>query len=187
VVLHELAHGLVADALGDPTPRRMGRLTLNPLAHIDWVGLLMLAVFKFGWAKPVIVNPRYFRHPRLGMLWVAVAGPAMNVLVALLALLVPAWLHLGRLGWGGAVAQGIFDVNVYLAVFNILPVPPLDGSKVLAALGGEAERLVYALDRFGWVILLVAVYFGFLSRLLIPMASGLAEVLYRVAAHLVSA
>jgi Zn-dependent protease len=183
-VLHELAHGLVADALGDPTPRRMGRLTLDPLAHVDWIGLLMLVFFRFGWAKPVMVNPRNFRNPRLGMLWVALAGPAMNVLLAFLALLVQAWLALPFTSTGYAIVNLIFLYNVFFAVFNMLPIPPLDGSKLVSAFGGEAERLVHTLEPFGWVILLVAVYSGVINPLLNAMAGGLAGALLALAGHL---
>ncbi len=184
-MLHELAHGLVADALGDPTPRRMGRLTLDPLAHIDWIGMIMLVIFRFGWAKPVMCNPRNFRiNPRLGMLLVALAGPAMNVLVAFAAILVEAMLALPYAGVGYAVVSLIFLYNVFFAIFNILPIPPLDGSKVLALLGPEAERLMHMIEPFGWIILLVAVYTGFISPLLNAMASGLAQFLLAVASLL---
>ncbi|HVB09442.1 MAG TPA: site-2 protease family protein [Bacillota bacterium] len=183
-MLHELAHGLVADALGDPTPRRMGRLTLDPLAHIDWIGLIMLVLFRFGWAKPVMVDPRNFKNPRLGMLWVALAGPAMNVLLAFVALLLQPLLGLpyGSTGW--TIVYLIFLYNVFFAIFNILPIPPLDGSKIIAAFGGEAERLVHMIEPFGWVILLVAVYSGFINPLLNAMAGGLAGVLQLLAMHM---
>jgi Zn-dependent protease len=186
IVLHELAHGLVADALGDPTPRRMGRLTLDPLAHIDWIGMIMLVIFRFGWAKPVICDPRNFRRvsPRTGMLLVALAGPVMNVLVAFAALLAQALLVLPYNGTGYAIVSLIFLYNVFFAVFNILPIPPLDGSKVLALLGPEAERLMHVIEPFGWIILLVAVYTGFISPLLNAMANGLAQFLLAIASLL---
>jgi Zn-dependent protease len=184
IVLHELAHGLVADVLGDPTPRRMGRLTLDPLAHIDWIGLAMLVLFRFGWAKPVMVDARNFKNPRLGMLWVALAGPAMNVLVAFVAILAMGYLSLPTGSTGYQIVYLIVIYNVLFAVFNILPIPPLDGSKVISALGGEAERLVHMLEPFGWVILLVVVYTGVINAVLIPMAGGLANMLAALAGHL---
>jgi Zn-dependent protease len=183
-VLHELAHGLAADVLGDPTPRRMGRLTLDPLAHIDWIGMIMLVIFRFGWAKPVVCDPRNFRNPRLGMLWVALAGPAMNVVVAFLALVALGLLALPQGSTGYSVVYLIFVYNVFFAVFNILPIPPLDGSKILALFGSEAERLMHLIEPFGWVILLVAVYTGFISPLLNAMANGLAQFLAVLALHL---
>src|SRR5579875_590524 len=143
MVLHELAHAYVVTQLGDPTAKYQGRLTLNPLAHIDWIGLIMLVTVRFGWAKPVPVNPYNFRHPRQGMMWVALAGPITNVLVAYVC------LSLLRLVPGGALYR-ILNLaviyNVYFAVFNILPIPPLDGSRVLAAVSDEAARLVYSME-----------------------------------------
>lgn len=163
----------------------MGRLTLDPLAHIDWIGLIMLVLFRFGWAKPVMCDPRNFRcNPRLGMLWVALAGPAMNVVVAFAALLTQAMLALPYNGTGYAIVSLIFLYNVFFAVFNILPIPPLDGSKILALLGPEAERLMHMVEPFGWVILLVAVYTGFISPLLNAMANGLAQFLVLIASLL---
>lgn len=177
IVLHELAHGYVADLLGDPTPRRQGRLTLNPLAHLDLIGLVMMWLFRFGWAKPVQVNAHNFRNPRQGMMWVALAGPATNVLVAYVA------LSCLRFASGGALGQILYLAvvyNVYFAVFNLLPIPPLDGSRVLAAVSDAGSRLVYSMERWGWIALLVLVYTGVINLVLGPATGWLFALLGRL-------
>jgi Zn-dependent protease len=186
VVLHEWAHAAVSTALGDPTPARHGRLSLNPLAHIDWIGMIMLWVFRFGWARPVPIDPRAYRHPRLGITLVALAGPLMNVAVGLACLVLAT-----RVPWGGStvgqVVGGILQLavvyNVFLAVFNILPIPPLDGSRVLGALSPEGARLMAAIEPYGWIILLLLVFTGVLTRVVLyPMAEWLLGLLQAVAA-----
>ncbi|MGE5654078.1 MAG: site-2 protease family protein, partial [Bacillota bacterium] len=136
MTVHEFAHAYVAHRLGDPTPRLQGRLTLNPVAHIDPMGLLMLVFFRFGWGRSVEVNPNYFRNYRKGMLWVSLAGPASNILLGLATAIV--FGLLGRfspllLTSSGfrQIMLGLLMYNVYLAVFNLIPIPPLDGSKIL--------------------------------------------------------
>ncbi|RDV84079.1 site-2 protease family protein [Ammonifex thiophilus] len=161
--VHEYAHGKVADALGDPTPRASGRLTLNPLAHIDPIGLILLFLAGFGWAKPVPVNPYYFRiGMRWGMFWVSLAGPAANLVVA----------FVGALLWGlwgvktdplGLVLRGIVAINVVLALFNLLPVPPLDGSKVLVSLLPLEMNWLLRYEQYGVIILLLLILTGVIS------------------------
>lgn len=171
VVLHELAHGLVAYRLGDPTPKLMGRLTLNPLAHIDPVGLLMLIFFRFGWAKPVQVNANNFANPRSGMMLVALAGPLANVLVAFVAM---SLAKIGSLGVG-PIGQGLTWIilyNVWLGVFNLLPFPPLDGSRVLAWF--LPPRQAYAFQRYeaaGWILLILLLTSGYLGRVINPVVA----------------
>ena len=146
--LHEFAHAWVAYRFGDMTAKNQGRLSLNPFRHLDPLGSLMMYVAHFGWAKPVPVDPRNFRRKRLGMLLVAVAGPISNLLLAFVSMLLIGLLTklmmTGVLtvteGWGSAVLSGAFDllsmlvqINILLAVFNMLPVPPLDGSRVLSS------------------------------------------------------
>lgn len=146
--LHEFAHAWVAYRFGDMTAKNQGRLSLNPFHHLDPLGSLMMYVAHFGWAKPVPVDPRNFRRKRLGMLLVAVAGPISNLLLAFVSMLLIGLLTklmmTGVLtvteGWGSAVLLGVFDllgmlvqINILLAVFNMLPVPPLDGSRVLSS------------------------------------------------------
>ena len=144
--IHEFAHGLAAYALGDPTAKDSGRLTLNPIKHLDLFGSICLVLFHFGWAKPVPVNARYFEKPKRDFALVALAGPLVNILLALLS--VPLWLALRNLYISTFEAEaflstfiytclqfiGIFhSVNLGLAIFNLLPIPPLDGSRILSA------------------------------------------------------
>ncbi len=160
ITVHEYAHGRVSDALGDPTPRWSGRLSLNPIHHLDLVGSLMILLVGFGWAKPVPVNPNYYRNPRRDMMLVGLAGPLTNFATAILA---------GRLGslLLGGVAGGAFLpfiewivlINVALGIFNLLPIPPLDGSKVLAYFVPARSLPAYwQLERYGMLILLVVVF-----------------------------
>lgn len=184
LVLHEVAHALVSTWLGDPTPGLQGRLSLNPLAHIDWIGMVMLWVFRFGWARPVQIDPRYYRNPRLGLLLVALAGPVMNVLVALATLVLLAHLTLAPSGVGALIFQYIVIYNVFFAVFNILPIPPLDGSRVFSALSQEGARLMRAVEPWGWIVLIVLVFTGVIDPVLGRMAQWLLGLLSGVAGRL---
>ena len=139
LTVHELAHGLAAYRLGDPTAKLNGRLTLNPLSHIDWIGLFLLMAAGVGWAKPVPVNPNYFRKPKQGMALTALAGPVSNFLLALV-LLVGARIMVDHAAYS-ALNQGILDfllstavLSIGLGLFNLVPIPPLDGAKVLFSL-----------------------------------------------------
>jgi len=151
IVLHEVAHGWAADALGDPTARLQGRLSLNPLRHVDPVGTVALPLilfaaqiltigrveFLFGWAKPVPVDPRHFRSPRTGMAWVAAAGPAMNLLLAFLFALaghVVDDLPKGLADYAVSLILFAVLINLLLMLFNLLPIPPLDGGRILVGL-----------------------------------------------------
>jgi Zn-dependent protease len=166
--LHELAHALMADWLGDPTPRRMGRITLNPLAHLDPFGALMFVLVGFGWAKPVLTNPNNLRNgPRVGTAVVALAGPAMNLLLAILAALV---FRLGLLELDFSTVGGILPSpsfflatflfsNVALAVFNLIPIGALDGMKVLRGVAPHAwDSVLDVLERWGMFLFLALVF-----------------------------
>jgi Zn-dependent protease len=165
LTLHELAHGVTADRLGDPTPREQGRLTLNPIRHLDPLGTTILVLtmlyssFAFGWAKPVLVDPRYFRRPREGMAIVAAAGPATNFVLALACLLPIRFLDLGPDAQLYEVLRAAFIVNVILGVFNMIPIPPLDGSRIIAVL---MNRSAYArwvqLDAYGFIFVLALIF-----------------------------
>ncbi|MFN8186804.1 MAG: site-2 protease family protein [Gaiellales bacterium] len=159
LALHELAHAWVAWKLGDPTAKNEGRITLNPLKHLDPLGTAMFAVtslaanLPFGWAKPVPVRPGYFKNPKQGMAVVAAAGPATNFALALIALAV--YEHAGLTGQASRVVQLAFFVNVVLGVFNLIPVPPLDGSRIVGALMPDTAYLQWVrLDQYGMVIVL---------------------------------
>jgi len=172
ITFHETCHGLVAYKLGDPTAKRAGRLSLNPIRHIDWMGLAMMVVFHFGWAKPVPVNMMNFRDPKKGMAITALAGPASNLLLSavMLALYGPVYV-LAVMGYGGMSASIIGEMifttaylSLALAVFNLIPVPPLDGSKVLFSLLPEQSywKLMYY-ERYGMIIMVLLVATGVLG------------------------
>ncbi|RKO66827.1 site-2 protease family protein [Desulfofundulus salinus] len=189
LTFHELAHGWVADRLGDATARYQGRLTLNPLAHVDVIGLIMLFAVGFGWAKPVPVNPYNFRGDmRQGIMLVSLAGPAANMLLAIagtVALGLGAW----KLPYGQDIVLKIIYINVILAVFNLLPIPPLDGSKILAGLLPGRQQWLYALENYGTIILLLLLFTGIIGKVLrwiiVPLYHALID-LAKAVAFLVS-
>ncbi|MCI8721349.1 MAG: site-2 protease family protein [Oscillospiraceae bacterium] len=164
LTVHETCHGLAAYALGDPTAKRMQRLSLNPLHHIDWLGLASMVICGFGWAKPVPVDMRYFKNPRLGMAFTALAGPVSNFLLALLLLFAASLLS--ALAPVNAVVAGLFSfcastavLSIGLGLFNLVPIPPLDGSKVLFSI--LPEKAYYTLmryERYGMAVLLLLVW-----------------------------
>lgn len=165
LTVHETCHGLVAYALGDPTARRAHRLSLNPLRHIDWFGLLMMFAAGFGWAKPVPVNPNYFKKPKQGMALTALAGPVSNFLLALLTLLA-ARIFCDVAAYS-ETNQRILDfllmvavLSIGLGLFNLVPIPPLDGSKVLfAVLPDRAYDWLMRNERYGMLLLFALVFF----------------------------
>lgn len=163
---HETCHGLAAYALGDPTAKRMHRLSLNPLRHIDWMGLLMMVTLGFGWAKPVPVDPRYFKKPKQGMALTALAGPVSNLLLAVL-LLLGARLTLAHYV-DTAFCSGLLNflvmtayMSIGLGLFNLIPISPLDGSKVLFAfLPDRAYLTLMRYEKYGMAVLFVLVWLG---------------------------
>lgn len=188
ITFHELAHGYVADILGDPTPRAAGRLSLNPLVHLDFVGTLMLIVFRFGWAKPVPINPMFFADRDRGMLFTALAGPAANVSMAFVATYI-------LMQFGGALGPVAATIiwymlmyNIWLGVFNMLPVPPLDGSRILRALATHRSalgRFVMGMEQYGWVVLMILLVTGLISSILMPVAGLVRAALEMLAGLLV--
>lgn len=159
LALHELAHAWVAWRLGDPTAREEGRITLNPIKHLDPLGTLMFAItalaagLPFGWAKPVPVRPGYFRRPKEGMAIVAAAGPATNFALALVALAV--FRHVELAGEAAEITRLAYLVNVILGIFNLIPVPPLDGSRILGVLMDNATYARWVrLDQYGMIVVL---------------------------------
>ena len=172
LVIHEYAHAKAADVMGDFTPRMTGRLTLNPMAHIDPIGLIMLLVVRFGWAKPVMINARNFRNWRQGELLVALAGPVANLLVAFISLLAMAVLFkLGMFSEGVRLVLSMMVLfNINFAIFNMLPLPPLDGSKVLMVLlPGRLAYKLMSLERYSFIILIFLMMTSFLTMILIPL------------------
>ena len=185
VTLHETAHGWVADKLGDSTARRLGRITLNPIRHIDWFGTILLPMlmmaftgFLFGWAKPVPVNMTHLRNPRRDMVWVALAGPGANLLMAILwslALLatempaMPEWMVLPL---AAMAVAGVF-INLILMALNLLPILPLDGGRVLAGILPQAIARLYArIEPFGFFIIVGLLVAGVLGQVLTPVIFG---------------
>ncbi len=174
ITFHETCHGLAAYRLGDPTAKRAGRLTLNPIKHIDIMGLLMMVVFRFGWAKPVPVNMYRFKNPKKGMAVTALAGPACNFLLALLFLFLYGLLYYPLYVHGGAVAETVLQLvyttaylSLALAVFNLIPIPPLDGSSIIVPfLKGKALANYYRLQQYAMPILILVLY-------LLPMWTGI--------------
>lgn len=179
VIFHEVAHGLMAERLGDPTARYAGRLTLNPIPHIDLFGSILLPAFLlmihspilFGSAKPVPVDYRNLRNLKWGMILVAFAGPATNFLLAMLAAavyrLAPNISTIGQ-----SLLVETISLNLVLALFNLIPIPPLDGSKILASLFGFLDRgwmyAILSLERFGFIILILFLYTGLIQTILVP-------------------
>jgi len=179
VTFHELAHGYVANRLGDPTARMAGRLTLNPIKHLDLVGTLVFFITQMiGWAKPVPINPRNFRRPRQDMIWVSLAGPVANLLLALIFAQIfklllplaasPSWIPLLRL------LAFVVSINIGLAIFNLIPIPPLDGSHVLAGILPRQLAISYAgIGRYGFLILLLLIFMRVIDRVIYPIITAL--------------
>ena len=187
ITLHELSHGLAACALGDDTARRAGRLTLNPLKHLDPMGMLMMLVFRFGWAKPVPVNMYRFRNPKRGMTLTALAGPASNVVIAFVFLLLYGALYIPLQGGAaGNYLLQMLELTAYIslgfALFNLIPIPPLDGSKVaFSLLSNAAYAKLMRYERYGGLALFLLVSSGLLGRPLSAAVQGLFHNLLPVA------
>ena len=189
LTFHETCHGLAAYALGDPTAKSMHRLSLNPLHHIDWFGLAMMFAAGFGWAKPVPVDPRYFKKPKQGMAVTALAGPVSNFLLAVLLILISKAIYL--YAPYTAVWDAVFTFCLYtaaplsigLGLFNLLPIPPLDGSKVLGVLlPDEAYSKLMRYERYGILLLLALSLLGvtgnFISGVIVRVYETMFNLIY---------
>ncbi len=191
VTLHELSHGFVAYRLGDTTARDAGRLTLNPIAHIDPMGLLMMLLFRFGWAKPVPVNMFRFKNPKRGMAVTALAGPASNLMICVVFLFLYGLLYMplrvkASLGTAGAtILEMIYLtalISLGMGIFNLLPIPPLDGSKVLySVLSDRAYLQLMRYERFGVIALWLLVWSGMLGSPLSSATGWVFDKLFAVA------
>lgn len=161
IILHEIAHGLVSTWLGDPTPKRQGRLSLNPLKHLDPIGTLCLIFFHVGWAKPVVVNPDYYKNKKRGMALVALAGPLMNFLLAIFSIIIMAIFV--KVNAYSKVLIIIYNfllyfsvINLGLGLFNLIPIPPLDGSRILGAfLKDDTYEQYMKYERYGFIIIAI--------------------------------
>lgn len=195
ITLHELSHGLVAFRLGDDTARRAGRLTLNPLKHLDPMGLLMMLVFHFGWAKPVPVNMMKFRDPKRGMAVTALAGPACNLLITAVFLFLYGLLLRPLSGnTAGKTVLELLKLTAYISlgycVFNLIPIPPLDGSKILfSILPDRSYWNLMRYERYGSLALIVLVWTGLLGKPLSRLIHTAFELVFPIAGlafHLVN-
>lgn len=182
VVIHEVSHGVVADHFGDSTARDAGRLTLNPIPHIDPIGSIVLPLilwvstagqFVLGAAKPVPVNFQNLRNPKRDMALVALAGPASNIILSIACALPLRFNFIDINSRGGEFLLQVVALNLVLAIFNMIPIPPLDGSKVIASL--LSDNLLpgfFALERFGFLLIILFVFSGLFQRVLYPILTG---------------
>ncbi len=185
ITFHELSHGFVAYRLGDDTAKRAGRLTLNPIKHIDIMGLIMMVVFHFGWAKPVPINMYKFKDPKKGMAVTALAGPVSNLILAVVFMFFYGVLYYPIHGTaaGGYVLQ-MLTLGAYistgLAIFNFIPIPPLDGSKVLlAVLSDQTYAKLMRIERYGMLLLVALVASGILGK---PLSAAVSAVYTKIMA-----
>lgn len=176
ISLHEFCHALAADKLGDPTPRAYGRLTLNPLAHIDPIGTILLPLFGalsgfpvIGWAKPTPIDPYNFKNPRRDETIVAFAGPLSNFILAFLLSL-----------FHSSFTTYVGNISLFLGIFNLLPIPPLDGSKILLNLlpVDEAAKIEASFERYGYLLIALLLISGLLSKIIYPIFSFFSNLLY---------
>lgn len=180
IIFHEIAHGLTAYWLGDPTAKNAGRLTLNPIKHIDPVGFMFMLIFRFGWAKAVPINPRYFKNRKLDTILVSLAGVTVNFIIAIIigAVLV----------YGNITNETVLDMlgigmwyNIMLGVFNLLPFPPLDGSKVVASLlPVKLEYFFYKYERYFYIVLLGLIATDMVQRILGPLVNFAYSLIIRI-------
>lgn len=186
LVIHEYSHGWVANKLGDPTAKHLGRLTFNPIAHIDPIGTIILPVFLLlahspvvlGWAKPVPVNFSYLKNPKEDMFWVSLAGPFANFLAAVTLALLIKIPFLSTIALLKLIFSQLIMMNIVLAVFNLFPVPPLDGSRIMfSVLPDNLARAYIKLEPYGMFILLGLLWLGAMDRIIWPVVTSLLKLM----------
>ncbi|MGN9164124.1 site-2 protease family protein [Tissierellaceae bacterium HCP3S3_D8] len=180
IIFHELAHGYAAYLLGDNTAKNAGRLSLNPIKHIDPIGFIAMLVFRFGWAKPVPIDPRNFKNRKRDTLLVSLAGPISNFIIALIVVCI---LNLNIVRSSLIYKLLIITLwyNIMLGIFNLLPFPPLDGSKVLASLlPRKLEFYFYKYERYFYLILIVLIFTNSIDKILGPIIDVVLRILFRI-------
>jgi Zn-dependent protease len=188
VTIHEVSHGFVAYKLGDTTAKDLGRLTLNPLAHIDPIGTFVVPIglvligspVSFGWAKPVPIDFRKLHHPKQDMIWISMAGPAANLLLSIgLSLLLKTGIIFEiKVGDNPIIFVAIL-INLFLAIFNLIPIPPLDGSRILIGLLSPKQAYKYSkVEPYGFIIVFSLLYFGIVEKVIYPVILAVMKVLY---------
>lgn len=185
---HEFSHGLAAYLMGDNTAKDAGRLTIDPRSHIDILGFITLLVAGFGWAKPVPINPWKFKKRRAGTIIVSLAGPIMNLFLAFITLFIVFSFQI--FGWENQIllniVLGVYYVNISLFVFNLLPIPPLDGSKILASvLPDQLEGKFYAMEKYSYLILIMLIVTKTLSIILDPLFRGTTTLLQSLVINII--
>lgn len=170
---HEFAHAYVANLLGDDTAKLEGRMTLDPMAHIDPIGIIMLILFRFGWAKPVPINPYNFKNRKKGIILVSLAGPIMNFFIAFITLLIYMTIYY-QLGFMNKIIENIlvniYFINIGLGIFNLIPLPPLDGSKILTGfLPYRLEYNFFRYERYLYILLILLIFTDSINYILGPM------------------
>ena len=179
IIPHEMAHGFAAYLCGDETAKNDGRLSLNPLHHPDPIGTICLIFFKFGWAKPVMINPNNFRDRKKGTFFVAIAGVLTNFILAIISVIILKHIHLNE--FMQELLLNIFWFNIILGVFNLIPIPPLDGSKILFSfLPLKYEYYLIKYERYGYIILLLLIMSSTLDKILVPMVNFMINLIGKI-------
>lgn len=179
IIPHEMAHGYAAYLCGDETAKNDGRLSLNPLHHLDPIGTICLIFFKFGWAKPVMINPNNFRDRKKGTFFVSIAGVLTNFILAIIAVIIMKYIRLSDLVF--ELFMNIFWFNIILGVFNLIPIPPLDGSKLLFSfLPPKYEYYLIKYEKYGYILLLLLIMTDNLDKILIPMVNFMINLIGKI-------
>lgn len=179
IIPHEMAHGYAAYLCGDETAKNDGRLSLNPLHHLDPIGTICLIFFKFGWAKPVMINPNNFRDRKKGTFFVSIAGVLTNFILAIISVIIIKHIRLNDFVF--ELFMNIFWFNIVLGVFNLIPIPPLDGSKLLFSfLPLKYEYYLIKYEKYGYVILLLLIMSNNLDKILIPMVNFMINLIGKI-------